>query len=269
MKGGDEGKIPISVIILTKDEERNIAECLASAAWADEVVVVDSGSTDTTLEIACRYTPHVHSTQWLGYAGTKSLAVSKTSHEWILWLDADERVTPELAEEIRSLLSRGEIQENAFEVARRAYFLGKWIKHCGWYPGYVTRLFRKSAGKFVDTRVHERLEISGTTGRLKHDLLHYTDDTLEHYLRKFNSYTTLAAQDLADRGKTAGIRDLIVRPPWMFFRMMFLRGGILDGGHGLLLSLLSSAYVFWKYAKLWEIRHTKGDAPGKREAGNS
>jgi glycosyltransferase involved in cell wall biosynthesis len=257
----------ISVIVITRNEEGNIADCLKSVSWGDEIVLVDSESSDRTVEIAREFTQRIFVRPWAGYADTKKFAVSQANHEWILWLDADERVTPELAVEIRELLSRPIIPENAFEIARRAYFLGKWIKHCGWYPGYVTRLFRKTAGTFVETRVHERLDITGTTGRLSNDLLHFTDDTLAHYLSKFNSYTTLAAQDLADRGKTAGVYDLVVRPPWMFFRMMILRGGFLDGGHGLLLSLLSSAYVFWKYAKLWELRHRDTGGSDMTESG--
>ncbi len=254
-------KAPCSVIVIVRDEERNISACLESALWADEIIVVDSGSRDRTIDLAGQYTPNVYSSQWLGYAGTKTFAVSKTSHEWVLWLDADERVTPELASEITGILSRQQVTENAFEMGRKAFFLGKWIRHCGWYPGYVVRLFRKGSACFNDTRVHERLEVRGTIGRCSGDLLHYTDETLAHYLVKFNRYTTLAAEDLAEKGKTASAYDLVVRPPWMFFRMVVLRGGILDGVHGLILSLLSSAYVFWKYAKLWE--KTRTDSGGR------
>ena len=249
--------VPISVIVLTRNEERNIRECLRSVDWSDDIVVVDSGSTDRTVDLARLHTPKVIASEWLGYAETKSLAVTHTVHDWVLWLDADERVMPGLAAEIKQVVERDRAGERGYEVARRAYFLGKWIRHCGWYPGYVVRLFRKDSARFVATRVHERLEISGPVGRLNGDLLHYTDATLGQYLAKFNRYTTLAAEDLADKGRDASLYDLVVRPPYMLLKMYVLRLGFLDGMHGLVLSLLSSAYVFWKYAKLWDLRRAQ------------
>jgi hypothetical protein len=155
--------------------------------------------------------------------------------------------------EIRDLLGRDESGFSGYSVARRAFFLGKWIKHCGWYPSRVVRLFRKERGKFSENRVHERLELQGEVGTLQHDLLHYTDPNLQQYLAKFNKYTTLAAQDMASNGKSFRLWDLLVRPPFTFVKMYILRLGFLDGIHGFILSVLSSAYVFSKYAKLWEL----------------
>jgi len=241
----------VSVIVITFNEEENIAACLESVKWADEIIVVDARSADATVEIAKRFTGKVYSTEWKGYGGAKAFGLGHATHEWVFWLDADERVTAALAEEIAGIVGRPS-QEAGWEVARRAYFIGKWIRHCGWYPGYVVRLFRRESARFSQPHVHERVEITGGTGRLANDLLHYTDETIFHYLAKFDRYTTLAAKDLLERQRTTTWYDLLVRPPFMFVKMFVIKKGFLDGMHGFVLSLLSSAYVFMKYAKAWE-----------------
>ncbi|HTK83092.1 MAG TPA: glycosyltransferase family 2 protein [Bacteroidota bacterium] len=243
-------KSPLSVIIITRNEERNIAECLRSVDWAGDIVVVDADSSDKTVELARKSTEKVFVRKWEGYAAAKAFAMSQTSNEWVLWLDADERVTPDLRDEIQSLLAAPEFR--AYEVARRAYFLGKWIRHCGWYPGYVIRLFEKKSVRFSDSNVHESIVFQGSVGRLSNDLLHYTDDTLFHYTAKLNRYTSLAAADLKKKGTEFSLLGVVARPPFMFFKMYILKRGFLDGRHGLVLSLLSSGYVFTKYAKLWQ-----------------
>ncbi len=245
--------MPLSVILITFNEEINIDECLTSVEWADEIVVVDSKSTDRTAEIAKRFTDKVIITDWYGYAENKRIALSNTSHEWILWLDADERVLPELRDEIRAILQQNP-QQNGFEVKRKAFFLGKWIKHCGWYPGYVLRLFRKSTASFSQNRVHEGVHVRGSIGRTNHALLHYTDRVLDHYLEKFNRYTTLAAEELAQKKKKTSVWAMIFRSIHTFVKMYFLKLGVLDGPKGLMLCLLSSGYVMCKYAKLLEIQ---------------
>jgi glycosyltransferase involved in cell wall biosynthesis len=246
------GKYPLSVIVITHDEERNIRECLESVAWANEIIVVDSQSADKTVEYAKAYTDKVFVTEWLGYSGAKSFALSKTTNRWVFWLDADERIPGDLAQEIQSIVSAGSGQFSGYEVARRAFFLGKWIKHCGWYPGYVVRLFKKEGAGFSDSHVHEKLLVNGSIGRLQHDLLHYTDDNLFHYFSKFNQYTSLAAEDLTGKGRAFSLYDLLIRPPFFFLKMYILRLGILDGMQGFILCVLSATYVFTKYAKLWE-----------------
>jgi glycosyltransferase involved in cell wall biosynthesis len=243
--------IPLSVIVITRNEERNIVACLDSVKWADDLIVVDAQSNDATLALARQFTQKVFVEPWKGFADAKEFAVSKSRHEWILWLDADERVTPELASEIQALLTSSDLKD-AYTVARRAYFLGRWIKHSGWYPGRVARLFRKDRASFSSAAVHEGLIIQGTVGELQHDLLHFTDPNLYHYLAKFNRYTSLASKESYDAGKSFRLIDLFVRPPWIFVKMFVLRLGFLDGLPGLLLALLSSSYVFTKYAKLWE-----------------
>ena len=243
--------IELSVIIITKNESHNIDECLQSVSFCDDIVVVDAESKDDTVVKAKTYTSKVFVRAWEGFASAKQFAVQQTKYPWILWLDADERVMPDLALEIQHILP---LKTNvaAYTIARRAYFLGKWIRHSGWYPGRVARLFHKERASFNDVAVHEGLEIRGEIEELKSDLLHFTDPNIYHYFSKFNRYTTLASGELEKKGKNFNITDILIRPWWQFTRMYIIRLGFLDGIQGLLLALFSSAYVFTKYAKLWE-----------------
>ena len=247
----------LTVITLTLNEERNIAACLESVRWADEIIVLDSGSTDRTVELARQYTPDVMRVEWRGYGATRNIALDRAKGDWILWLDADERVSPELAGEIREVLEKDDKSIAGYAVARRAFFLGRWIKHCGWYPGRVTRLFRRSAGRFSDDRVHEELVLAGTVVESRHDLLHYTDPDLHHYLQKFDRYTSLAAEGMQASGRRFSVVHVLFRPPFTFVKMYFIRLGMLDGMQGFILCVLSTAYVFTKYAKLWELSRNR------------
>jgi glycosyltransferase involved in cell wall biosynthesis len=242
----------LSVIVITKNEEKNIRECLASVAWADEIIVVDSASIDRTVEIAKEFTKNIFDRPWDGYGAAKNYGLSQCTGEWILWLDADERVTSELKEEIIKNIDLVQSNITAMSMPRRANFLGRWIDHCGWYPGRITRLFRRSAGKFTEDKVHERLEVQGEIINLQSDLLHYTDPDLKHYFEKFNKYTSLAAEEQVSNDKRFSMIKLVVNPVWIFIRMYFLKLGFLDGIPGLILCVLSANYVFTKYAKLWE-----------------
>ncbi len=242
----------VSVIVITKNEEQNLRECLASVQWADELVVVDAGSDDRTVEIARKFTPHVHVRPWDGYGAAKNFALSCCTSDWILWIDADERVTESMRTEMAESLKSVSDDVAGFTMPRLANFLGRWIRHCGWYPGRVTRLFRKTAGRFSEERVHERLLLEGQTLPLKSDLLHFTDRDLAHYFEKYNRYTSLAAEELSERGARFGACMTILRTLWTFLRMYILRLGFLDGTAGLILSVSSASYVFTKYAKLWE-----------------
>jgi glycosyltransferase involved in cell wall biosynthesis len=243
----------LTVITLAFNEEHNIADCLASVKWADEIIVVDSGSTDKTVAIAKQFTDKVWVVEWKGYGATKNFALKEAAGEWILWLDADERVVPELAEEMKNVLRANDSSIAGYNAARRAYFLGKWIRHCGWYPGRVTRLFRKTQARFTESNVHEQIIVDGAIGELKNDLLHFTDPNLHHYFQKFNRYTSLAAQDVHAGGKKFSLFDLLVRPSFFFFKMYVLKRGFLDGIQGFILCVVSAAYVFTKYAKVWEL----------------
>jgi len=243
----------ISVIIITLNEEENIEDCIKSVNWVDEIIVVDSSSVDKTVEIAKSLNAKVYQTEWKGYSAAKNFALNHAKSEWVLSLDADERVTPEMKNEIISILKTGENKYAGYEVSRKTIFLGKWIRHCGWYPGYTLRFFKNKMGKFTDSLVHESIQINGEKGRLKNGLIHYTNKDIFHYFEKYNKYTSLAAQDMLKHNKSFRIIDLIFRPVFTFTKMYFLRNGWMDGIHGLLLSVFSASYVFTKYAKLWEL----------------
>jgi glycosyltransferase involved in cell wall biosynthesis len=245
----------ITVITLTLNEEKNIRECLESVSWASERLVIDSGSTDSTVAIARACGATVLNVPWEGYGRTKNKGLDAADGDWILWLDADERVTPDLSEEIQDVLKRQGSDPAGFTIARRAYFLGRWIRHAGWYPGRVLRLFQRKQGRFTDLRVHEGVTVEGPIGSLRHDLVHMTDPSLNHYFVKFNRYTTLAAEELREKGRQFHIADLLVRPLFTFFRMYIFRQGFLDGIQGLILCAVSACYVFVKYAKLWELEN--------------
>ena len=251
--------IKISSIITARDEETNIRRCIESqlSVVDDIVVLVDSRTKDETLSIASSY-PNVNCevVVWNGYAKTKIYAVSKTKYDWVLWIDADEELTKELAEELKRFKSV-KPSRNAYNVARRAFFLGKWIKHSGWYPSRVVRLFDKRVTNFEEKEVHEHLNVTGNVGHFNHDLNHYTDPSIEHYFTKFNIYTSLAAKELNEKGKRAGVSEILIHPVFLFFKMYILRLGFLDGLHGLILAVFSSAYVFTKYTKLWELNRAK------------
>lgn len=251
----------LSVVIVARDEERNIEACLESVRWADELILVDAGSSDNTVELARRFNPRVLRREWEGFGPTKEFGVAQAAGDWILSLDADERVTPELAEEIREVVRGGKSGFAGYMVRRRAYFLGRWMKHGGWYPGWVIRLFRRGNGLFDQALVHEQIRVSGSVGRLSGDLIHLTDPDLGHYLRKFNRFTSLGALQIRERGRSARPWDFCARPPLAFLRMFILKTGFLDGTHGLLLALLSSTAVLIKYAKLWELEHYPRSQP--------
>jgi glycosyltransferase involved in cell wall biosynthesis len=242
----------VSALIITKNEERNIAECLASVAWTDERIVVDSGSTDKTVALAAAAGAQVFERPWDGFGEAKNFGLQQAHSDWILWIDADERPTPELTTELKEALAEARASVAGYTMPRRANFLGRWIYHCGWYPGRVTRLFRRSKGRFTLHKVHERLELDGQVEHLKSDLLHYTDPDLFHYFEKFNRYTSLAADELVHRSVRFRMSDILVRPAWTFIRMYLIRQGFRDGLAGLILCVVSSVYVFVKYAKLWE-----------------
>jgi glycosyltransferase involved in cell wall biosynthesis len=241
----------ISSIVITYNEEENIRECLESLKWTDEIIVVDSNSTDRTLEIAKEFTGKITEVNELTFGEKKNLGIDSAKGEWILWLDADERITPELQEEITKLL-KNKPEVDAFEINRKSYFISKFIKHCGWYPDHTIRLFKRTAGiRFDTSHVHEKVNYKGKVKRLKSEIVHYTDRDFEHYMNKLNSYTTLSAKDLFAKGKNTSVIDIIFRPVFTFFKMYFLKLGFLDGFIGLVLCTLSGVHVFFKYSKLY------------------
>jgi glycosyltransferase involved in cell wall biosynthesis len=245
----------ISCVIITYNESRNIRTCLESISWANEIVVVDSFSTDDTREIASAFTDKIHRLKWSGFGPAKEYARDKATGDWILSVDADEIVPDKLKEEIQRVTQSRESLDGYF-LPRRSNFLGRWIRHGGWYPDLVLRLFRKEKGSFTDRMVHEKVRISGSVGRLRSDLLHYTDPDFDHYLNKLNRYTTLDALQLLREGRGASVLDILFRPILTFLKMYFFKRGFLDGLPGLILAVSSSFHVFSKYVKLWHLRET-------------
>jgi glycosyltransferase involved in cell wall biosynthesis len=250
----------ISAIIITYNEEKNIRRCLSSIGWVDEIVVVDSESTDDTKKIASEFTPRVFDIKWEGFGKVKDYAKNKAFNHWILSVDADEVVTEDLKDEILRVIESEKLL-NGYYIPRKSNFLGKWIKHGGWYPDYVLRLFKKDRAKFDHSLVHEKVEVNGGIGYLKNDLLHYTDPNFEHYLEKLNSYTSLGAEELFRKGKRAKLLDIIFRPLAVFFKMYFVKKGFWDGLYGFILAVCSAFHVFSKYVKLWHLSSVPDGSP--------
>jgi glycosyltransferase involved in cell wall biosynthesis len=246
--------VKVTVTVITRDEATNIAAALQSVAWADEIVVVDSGSTDDTVAIARPLATRVEVRDWPGYSAQKNYAAEIAENDWILSIDADERVTPELATEIRSLLA-GPPSSRGYRIPRVAWYLGRWIRSTDWYPDYQLRLYDRRAGKWNGRRVHESVELQGTPGQLRHELQHYPYRDLSHHLATIDRYTTLAAEQWVAEGRTTNGFELFIHPRLAFARNYLLRGGITDGEPGLLVSRLNAYYVFLKLAKLWELQH--------------
>lgn len=240
--------------MITYNEEANIQRCLESLDWADEIVVVDSFSEDDTLKIARRFTERVLQNKWPGYVEQKNFALNMASHDWVFGIDADEVVSGELRTSILSVLSDGGGGFDGYFVPRRTFYLGRWIDHCGWYPDYKLRLFRKSKGRWVGAGLHERVGLSGRTSYLQGDLCHYPYGSVSEHLRKLDRYTSIWAQEMSDRGRKFHWIDLLVRPPFRFLRMFLLKLGFLNGAAGFVVSALGAIYVFAKYAKLWETK---------------
>ena len=239
----------ISVAIITLNAARELDRCLASVAFADEIVVLDQQSGDNTAEVCLRHGAALHQTEWLGFGPTKNRAVSLCRNRWVLSIDSDEEVNQELRAAIEGLPE--EPDEAAFTINRLSRFLGSWIRHCGWHPDHVTRLFDRKRAGFNDKPVHEAVETSGLVGRLPGLLHHYTYETMEQYIEKLNRYTTLAAEDRFAAGHRARLPNAVVRSQAAFWRMWILQGGIRDGWPGYVLCLASSFYVLSKYTKLW------------------
>lgn len=244
-------KNKLSVVIITKNEEKNIERCLISVLWADEIVVVDSGSTDNTLEICENYNCKIIKTEWLGFGLTKKLAVNSAINDWIFSIDADEKVTEELHKQIQCILEAP--KENGYNVRRNSFYLGKKISHCGWNRDYPLRLFDRRKGNFNNKLVHESVVLGGKRAKIKSPLLHYTYPTIESHLNKINLYSSLGARQLAAKKKKITLVEAACRGKLKFFKMYFLQLGFLDGKAGFILSLNSGYGVFLKYLKLWQI----------------
>ncbi|RLA86420.1 MAG: glycosyltransferase family 2 protein [Deltaproteobacteria bacterium] len=241
----------ISVYILTYNNEDTIEKCIKSALWADEIVILDHFSSDRTIEICRRYTDRIFQKEWTNYRDEYNYAIELTTNKWVMFLDSDEEVTPELADEIRRELAREE-EWAGYLVPRMTHYLGRWIKHGGWYPDYKLRIFDKTRGRWEGKAFDPRVRVEGAVKKLRNPCLHYSFRNLDHHLSKMAVYTELFAEEAIKRGKKFGIWDLLLRPPLRFLRNYLLRGGFLDGIPGLVAASMASYYVFLKYAKIWE-----------------
>ena len=245
----------LSVIIITRNESANIGECIASVSFADEIVVVDSGSTDDTREIARSLGAKVTLTEdWPGFGPQKNRALERATCDWVLSIDADERVTPELAREIVSVL-RAAVEfpaatQSAYRIARLSNFGGRWIRHSGWWPDRVLRLFQRGTARFKDVAVHESVITDGPVGTLESHFLHYPYASLEHFIAKINHYSSEAAAMMHARGKKTSVLGACGHALWTFVRIYLLRKGFLDGPQGFILAVMAATGSFFRYTKL-------------------
>jgi glycosyltransferase involved in cell wall biosynthesis len=240
----------LSIIIITHNESANIRDCLASVAWADEIIVVDSGSTDGTLEIAHEFTSNVYShLDWLGFGVQKNRALAYATGDWVLSLDADERVSPQLHAEIKAVLASP--QAEGYRLPRSSSFCGRFIRHSGWYPDYVLRLFQRGAGRFSEALVHESVQLQGRVESLSQPLIHYTYRDVESVISKLNHYSSAAAEQMDAKGKRGSLAQAILHGSWAFFRTYVLRAGFLDGREGFMLAVMNAENSYYRYIKLW------------------
>lgn len=230
----------LSVVIITKNEENFITDAIKSALFADEVIILDSGSTDRTCEIAKELGAKVYQNEWLGFGPQKNRAVELAKNDWVFVLDSDERITEELKDEIVTTLK--EPQFNGYFIARLNNFFGKNIKNCGLYPDYSIRLFNKNYGKFNDVSVHESVQLTSKAAHLKNHMIHLAYESIEEFIQKQNRYSSL-------NHKKKSLIKAIINPYWTFFKLYILKKGFLDGWHGFVISKLYAQYTFWKYIK--------------------
>lgn len=256
----------ISVCITACDEETNIRNCLQSVTWADEIVVIDSFSKDRTPEICREYTDRVYQHEWLGYIGQKNLVKEMAHGPWILFIDADEEVSPALRDQILEEFESGRNREvDGYEFARMVRYMGRWIRHGEWYPDYKMRLFRKDRGICAGKEPHDRITVPGKVCRLTADLFHYTYANIHEQVETLNNFSSITARGKYKSGLPFRWRDLLFRPVYRFFKAWIIKRGCLDGPQGFIIAVCASFGVFIKYAKLMEIWH----ASRRPAAGNT
>jgi glycosyltransferase involved in cell wall biosynthesis len=256
----EKAPVRLSVILITKNEAINLKACLDSVHFADEIIIVDSGSTDGSIEIArAAGATVIEPPDWPGFGPQKNRALAAANGEWVLSIDADERITPELAQEILQAISQP--QADAYEISRRSWFCGRFIEHSGWSPDYVTRLFKRGTARFTDDLVHERLIADGAVKTMKAVMLHYTYRNFSQVLQKVDNYSTLSAKQAYAKGRRAGVGTAVFHGAWSFIRTYFLRLGILDGSHGLALAISNAEVSYYRYLKIWLLEQEAGKQP--------
>jgi glycosyltransferase involved in cell wall biosynthesis len=262
----DSGGAPtVSAIVVCFNEERHIGACLDSLRWCDEIVVVDSFSTDHTVEICRQYTDRVIQRPWAGYRDQKAFAHSLATKDWVLLVDSDERVTPELRAEIRDELALHGSRYAGFSVPRLVYYLQRWWWRGGWYPDYDIRLFRRERARWGGSEPHEKILVDGEVRRVRNPLHHFSYRDMEDHWQRINRFTSISSRELFNDGQRWRLGDALFRPAFRFFRSYILKRGFLEGFAGFYVALTAAVYVFLKYAKLWELElEGKEDRDRKR-----
>ncbi len=259
----------ISACVITLNEERNIWRCLESVKWCDEIVVVDSFSKDKTLDICREYTDKIYQHEWKGYIGQRNYIREKASHEWVLHLDADEELSPQLTRNIQREIARKDNVIAGYQFPRLVRYLNKWIRFGDWYPDIKLRLFRKELGRSVGTEPHDYVVVDGPVKTIRHPINHYTYDSIKDHLQTINRFTAISAEAHWNKGGRFHLTDLVFRPPWRFLRGYIFKGGFLCGKHGFLIAIINSFSVALKYAKVWEIEITRGrNLDGRKKRGS-
>ena len=242
----------LSVIIIALNQEQHIVPCLETVRFADEIILVDSGSRDRTLELARAYTDRIYTTEWRGFGATKNFALDQTRLDWVFSLDTDERVPTALREEIKAVV-RADGPQAGYRVPRKNYFCGRWIKHLGWYPDYTLRLFRRTQGRFRERAVHEEVVVQGQVGQLQTPLDHYSYKSVSEYVARLDRYARLAALEMAKQGRRPRWGEIVWRPLATFLNLYCRRLGFLEGRTGYTLAVLGSMYNFLKYYYLRDL----------------
>jgi len=242
-------KPTLSVILITKNEAHNVIKCLDSVRWVDEIIVLDSGSTDNTVELCKQYTPHVFITDWPGFGPQKNRALDKATSDWVLAMDADEFLSPELSEKIQKTIADPRAK-NVYKIKRITKFCGKYLYYGDWKSDYPLRLFRRNTARFKEVPIHESLIVEGEIGKIKEIMWHDSFASLEEIINKMNKYSTLSAINFKAEGKSAGILKAFFRGLWTFLRGYIFKFGFLDGKYGFLLAIANAEGCFYKYIKL-------------------
>ncbi len=242
----------LSVIIITKNESDHIQRCLKSVDWADEIIVLDSGSSDDTVALCKQFTASVFETNWPGFGPQKQRALDKATGDWVLSIDADEQITDELKQEIQLAM---QTETDGYYIPRLSSYCGKQIKHGGWWPDHVLRLFQRQQGHFTDDLVHERILVDGTIKKLQNPILHEAFINPDEVLHKVNNYSTLGAQKLYDQGKSTTLPKAILKGFWTFFKTYIIKASFLDGTQGLMLAISNAEGTYYKYIKLLDLQH--------------
>lgn len=259
-------KPSVSAIVVCYNEEENIGRCLKSLQWCDEIVVVDSFSTDRTVEICRHFTNIIIQRKWAGYRDQKAFAHSKASKAWVIMIDSDEEVTPELRNEIGEQLAGTGTLYSGFLLPRLVFYLDRWWRRGGWYPDYDVRLFRRDRARWGGTDPHEKIIVDGPVRRLQNPLHHFSYRNIDDHIQRINRFTSISSRELRNQGQRWHLTDALMRPAIRFCRSYFLKGGFLEGFAGFHVAVTAAVYVFLKYAKLWELELEEKKEVGRKRS---